>query len=90
MEIWTAEPATFSDITWTGNIDSNWNNPGNWSTSVVPTTLNDITIAGAAHYPVITTGNTTFCHNLTILSGGNLTINLGKSMIVYGTVTLSP
>ncbi len=90
MEIWTGEPTTFSENTWTGNIDSNWNNPGNWSTSVVPTTLNDITISGAAHYPVITTGNTTFCHNLNILSGGNLIISPGKSMIVYGSVTLSP
>jgi len=90
MEIWTEEPTLFSDATWTGAIDSNWNNPGNWSPAIVPTTLYDLTIAEGNHLPVITTSNTTFCHNLTIQNGGNLTINPGKSMVVSGTVTLAP
>ena len=90
MEIWTTEPATFSAATWTGSIDSNWNNSGNWNPPVVPTTLSDLTIPVAPHLPVITTVNKTFGHNVTILSGGNLTINTGKSMVVFGNVTLAP
>ncbi|MDP1620872.1 MAG: hypothetical protein Q8M08_00895 [Bacteroidales bacterium] len=48
----------------------------------------DVTIPATLNDPVITTINATFCHDLTIQSGGNLTINPGKSMVVYGTVTL--
>ncbi|MEI6682986.1 MAG: C25 family cysteine peptidase [Bacteroidota bacterium] len=90
MEIWTTEPATFSSATWTGSVDSNWNDPGNWNPPVVPTTLTDLTIPAAPHLPVITTVNRTFGHNVTIQPGGNLTINKGKSMVIYGTVTLAP
>ena len=90
MEIWTAEPTLFSNASWTGGADSNWNNPGNWSPAVVPTTLYDLTISPGPNHPVITTVNTTFCHNLTIQGSGNLTINPGKSMVVYGNVTLAP
>ena len=89
MLIWTAEPDVFSSANWTGNIDSDWNNPGNWNPQVVPTTLYDLTISDAPRYPVITTINATFCHNLTIQNGGSLTINQGKSMVVYGTITMS-
>jgi len=90
LEIRTAEPSSFTGITWTGNIDSDWNNPGNWNLAKVPTTLNNVTIPDTAHDPVINTNNTTFCHDLTIQYGGNLTINPGKSMVVYGTVTMTP
>jgi len=89
LEIWTQEPSVFSNITWTGNVDSDWNNAGNWNPGKIPTTLYDVIIPGTAHNPVITTNNTTFCHNITIQGGGNLTISPGKSMVVYGTVTMS-
>ena len=88
LEIWTAEPTEFSTATWRGTIDSDWNNPGNWSPPVVPTTLSDLVIPAAPHHPVISTINTTFGHNITIQAGGNLSIDPGKSMVVYGTVTL--
>jgi hypothetical protein len=89
LEIRTEEPTSFTSITWTGNIDADWNKPGNWDLAILPTTLYDVIIPDTPHDPVITTINTTFCHNLTILNGGNLTINPGKSMVVYGTVSMS-
>jgi hypothetical protein len=88
MEIRTEEPSSFTGITWTGNLDSDWHKPGNWNLAVVPTSLYDVTIPDTPNDPVITTSNTVFCHNLTIQNGGNLTINAGKSMVVYGTVTM--
>jgi len=89
MEIFTEEPTVFTGITWTGNVDSDWNKAGNWNPAMVPTTLCDVTIPDTPNDPVITTINATFCHNLTILNGGNLTINAGKSMVIYGTITMS-
>ncbi|MFZ4522947.1 MAG: C25 family cysteine peptidase [Bacteroidales bacterium] len=89
LEIRTGEPTSFTTITWTGTLDSDWNKAGNWNLARVPTTLNDVVIPDTPHDPVITTTNTTFCHNLTVQNGGNLTINPGKSMVVYGTVSMS-
>lgn len=88
MEIRTEEPTSYTPITWTGNLDSDWNKAGNWSLAIVPTTLYDVTIPDTPHPPVINTVNATFCHNLIFVNGGNLTINYGKSMVVYGTVTI--
>ena len=88
LEIRTEEPTVFTSITWTGTIDSDWNKAGNWNLELVPTTLCDVLIPDTTNDPVINTNNATFCHNLTIMNGGNLTINPGKSMIVYGTVTM--
>jgi hypothetical protein len=88
LEIWTAEPVSFSEIFWTGNIDSDWNKAGNWTPAAIPTSLSNVTIANAPNWPVITTSNTTFCNNLTILNNGTLTISAAKSLVVYGTVTL--
>ena len=89
LEIRTQEPTAFTTITWTGNVDNDWKKPGNWNLGVLPTTLYDVIIPDTPNDPVITTSNATFCHNITLLPGGNLTINPGKSMVVYGTVTMS-
>jgi hypothetical protein len=90
MEIWTEEPAVFTAISWTGAIDSDWRNAGNWSPSNVPTSLSDVTISEMPNNPVITTSSSTFCHDLIIQNGGNLTISPGKSLIVRGSITLRP
>jgi hypothetical protein len=89
LEVRTEEPTVFTDITWTGAIDGDWNKAGNWSLGKVPTTLHDVIIPDTPHDPVITTVNTTFCHDITVLSGGNLVISPGKSMVVYGSITMS-
>ena len=90
MEIWTEEPTTFTNVVWTGSIDSDWKKSGNWYPSIVPTSLNDVFISDTPNKPVITTSNSTFCHDLTIQNGGNLIISPGKSLIVRGTITLRP
>ncbi|GAA4240545.1 GEVED domain-containing protein [Winogradskyella damuponensis] len=38
---------------WTGAIDSNWNTPGNWSPSGVPTYSDCVTITAAGFSPII-------------------------------------
>jgi hypothetical protein len=88
LEIWTAEPVEFTTVTWTGAADNNWQNPLNWSSSSVPTSLNDVVIGQVLNLPSINTINQAVCHDLTIQPGGNLTILPGKSIIVRGTVTL--
>ncbi len=88
LEIFTQEPDTFHPVTWTGAIDSDWNKPGNWNPGRVPGSLSDITIPDTPNDPVVNTLNTNRCHHLTVLGGANITIPAGKSLVVYGTVTM--
>jgi hypothetical protein len=89
LEIWTEEPSTFSEVTWTGAIDADWQNPGNWSSGMIPGSVANVTIPVTTHNPVINTTGNTFCNNLTIANGANLIVNPGKSMVVYGSVILA-
>jgi hypothetical protein len=89
MEVWTDEPTIFTTITWTGNIDSDWNNAGNWNPPTVPTSLNDVTIPNVPVMPVITTINTTFCHDVILQNGSTLNVAPGKSMIIQGSLILN-
>lgn len=38
-------------ITWTGNVNSNWNNAGNWSPNQIPSTTDDVVLTGATNRP---------------------------------------
>ncbi len=89
LEIWTEEPSSFLEFTWTGIINSDWNNPGNWSAGMIPGSVCNVTIPATAHNPVINTAANAVCNNLTISSGGNLIINPGQSLVVYGNVILA-
>lgn len=89
LNIWTAEPDSFYEFTWTGAIDSDWQKPGNWNHGIVPGSVCNVTIAAGLHQPVINTTTLCICRNLTISSGANLTILPGYSLTVLGTVNMS-
>lgn len=88
LEIWVAEPASFTTTTWTGTIDSDWLKDGNWSPAKVPTSLNDVLIGITANPPVIGSVKKMVCHDLTIQPGATLIIQEGKSLIVRGALYL--
>lgn len=54
--------------TWTGAVDYNWHNPGNWTADYVPTSDLDVDIPAVAKQPWIWTGDA-YCHNLTLEAG---------------------
>ena len=89
LKIWTAEPDTFIEATWTGAVDSDWQKAGNWSSGMVPGSVFNVTIPATLHNPVISSTGNNFCNNLTIGSSANLTIAPGKSLLVYGHVTMT-
>jgi hypothetical protein len=88
MEIWTEEPVSYTTSTWTGAVNSDWNNPGNWSPQTVPTSLYNLVIPETQNGPSIGAGTTAVCHDLLIHSNSSLTIAAGKRLIVRGTTTL--
>ena len=72
---------TISEIvTWTGLVDSDWSNAGNWDLQV-PRNTDVVIIPASANHPVISTN--TEVHNLTINEGAEIEISSGKSLNVY-------
>ncbi|MGB0386450.1 MAG: M12 family metallo-peptidase [Ardenticatenaceae bacterium] len=72
-----------SETVWQGH-NSNWNDPTNWSTEMVPRVMDDVTIPAAptgGHFPTIRDDATV--RNLIILDQGRLTMSAG-SLQIYG------
>ena len=81
-------------LSWTGASSSDWNTTSNWNPVTLPITTDDITIpdvSGKALAPVIDQTGTANCNDLTIESGGSLTIQSGisgtGSLITSGIIT---
>ncbi|MFH1121328.1 MAG: choice-of-anchor J domain-containing protein [Bacteroidota bacterium] len=78
-----------TDITrWTGAVNGDWQNSGNWRTGQIPGTSAKIGIPGSgiSNYPIITQSGIE-CANLTIKAGGFLQINPLASLSVSGLLT---
>ena len=88
------EPNNYNQ-TWTGTTTTSWSTASNWSPSSVPTANDNITIPDVSgvsgNDPVIAYNGTADCGNLTINSGGSLTIESTSSgtgsLIVNGTAS---
>ncbi|MBC8488175.1 MAG: DUF2341 domain-containing protein [Bacteroidetes bacterium] len=73
---------------WTGAIDTDWSNPGNWSAGV-PESYSKVSIPSApANQPHVTAlaVSPSQCDDLTIESGAVVTIDAGKALTVTGTL----
>jgi len=80
-------------LTWDGSESSNWNTSGNWNGNAVPVQTDNAIIPGVGitNYPVVNelSASPAVCNNLTINSGGKLTIAAGKALTVNGNLTSS-
>jgi hypothetical protein len=72
---------------WTGAVDNNWANTGNWFGLNIPTTSTDVIIPSVpTNQPQVTSAST--CYNLIINPGASLTINASQSLSVIGNFTI--
>jgi hypothetical protein len=71
--------------TWDGSESTAWTTANNWSAGVVPTAGRSPLIVNASNAPQITT--TVSLKDLTINSGGSLTIASDGSLNINGTLT---
>ena len=63
-------------LLWTGAVNTNWSNPGNWSCGFVPITTSDVQINnGLINYPVININAT--IKSLTLMPGATVQVNTG-------------
>ncbi|MFD2724911.1 HYR domain-containing protein [Hyunsoonleella rubra] len=79
--------------TWSGAVDSDWTNAGNWVGGVTPglSLSSDVTIPnGAPNYPVLSLGQDLTindCATVTVESAASLTVNPNVVVTNLGTVT---
>jgi endoglucanase Acf2 len=65
-----------SMISWTGNVNTDWENAGNWSGNAIPTSASIITIpAGRTNYPTVNV--TTTVISITCVAGTSVTVAPG-------------
>lgn len=79
--------------TWDGSSDANWNTADNWSLNRVPRSTDNVAIPNITPQPLISTA-AAVCNNLTIESGGTLTVGrqnltVSGTTIISGTITFN-
>ena len=74
-----------TQVTWTGDTDSDWATATNWDTGVVPTAIDGVTIQDLTNDPIISATTGAVAYNIT--TNNVLTIASGGSLIVGNTST---
>ncbi len=78
---------TQTAIVWTGSVDRDWTDSGNWQGAAVPTSTDDVTIPNVTNDPIVS--GTQVAKSVTIQSGGLLTISAGDTLDLSGGFTNS-
>jgi hypothetical protein len=69
-----------SEINWTGNVSSDWNDPLNWTGNEIPASLSNVAIQNSLHTPVLSGSG--YCHNLFMSPGTHLAILPTSSLTI--------
>ena len=71
---------------WTGAVSTDWGDANNWCSGIIPTALNDVTIASTATR-MPTVSNVATCKNLIINAGATVTTSVTGTLNVAGNIT---
>ncbi|MCF6365127.1 MAG: proprotein convertase P-domain-containing protein, partial [Bacteroidales bacterium] len=82
----TTSPPTYN---WTGTTNSDWFTTTNWSSGIIPSSTDDVTIPNVTNQPFIDNGIGTVavCNNMTIDASASVTIDVTGYMTVSGAIT---
>ncbi|MEP6676402.1 MAG: hypothetical protein ABJA78_14670 [Ferruginibacter sp.] len=70
-------------LTWTGTVNNDWGNPGNWSCSTTADENTDVVIPAAVpNYPRISTS--TSVRKITAQPGSTVTVGAGVNVQITG------
>ncbi len=86
-------PASGKTTTWTGTVNRDWSNSGNWTNGVPSSTVHTVTIPAVAVSPVLNEAVASGVKKITVDSGAELSLS-GRSaggavLVNNGTVTLT-
>ena len=77
---------------WTGSVDSDWSNTGNWDSGTIPTASTYVVIpenpAGGAVFPTTNSGSDALSKNIYIEAGAYLSVPSGKTLSVAENLVL--
>ncbi|MEO1260792.1 MAG: T9SS type A sorting domain-containing protein [Bacteroidota bacterium] len=62
---------------WTGAVNTDWNESGNWAPAIVPVDSSNVEIPETANHPVIFNGTDAYAKKIIVESNASLTINNG-------------
>ncbi|MEX1188501.1 MAG: hypothetical protein WED33_04535, partial [Bacteroidia bacterium] len=85
-EFQLAEPFS-AGITWTGAVNSDWNNPGNWNPNLVPGGSDNVTVPVVSNQPNFLTPGNGSVRSVVLNSGAIVTIPAGYKITVNGNWT---
>lgn len=77
---------TFGDFSWTGAINTDWNNSGNWYCGVIPDLTTDVLIPNVTNKPVLSSGAAGTTKNIVIETGSSVTVT-GNTLQIAGSIT---
>ncbi len=75
----------YTPYTWTGSVDSDWNNPGNWDKGLVPDATIKVIIpadpvSNPDIFPVISAAQVVSCYNMTVGTGASIIVQPGGTL----------
>jgi hypothetical protein len=82
----TSPITIITDLVWTGDFNTDWNIPGNWSCGFIPEITTFVQIPDVPNKPVLSAGAVGSVYDLIIDFGSSLTVS-GNSLQVSGTIT---
>ncbi|HEY9116144.1 MAG TPA: GEVED domain-containing protein [Bacteroidales bacterium] len=75
-----------SSLQWTGDINENWNNAGNWACFSIPDLTTDVQIPNVPNQPILSSGTVGSVKNIVIDNGASFTV-AGNTIQIAGTIT---
>ncbi len=69
--------------TWTGNVNTDWNEAGNWSTGTIPNATNTVIIPNVTNDPVINAAGAN-ARAVHVQTGASLTITSLSTLTIHG------
>jgi len=82
----TVNIIVLTELVWTGDVNTNWNTPENWSCGFIPKITSNVEIPDVPNKPVLSVGDIGVVESLLIEIGSSLTIS-GNNLQIFGTAT---
>lgn len=78
---------TSGTITWTGSVNSDWNNACNWSPTRVPGNENDVVVVSGGNQPTIYAGGNASVNSVLVQSGATLIVAESGNLSILGSTS---
>ena len=82
----STEVIIIGDLVWSGSVNTDWNESGNWHCGVIPDLTTNVRIPNVPNQPILQSGAEGAAKNIVIQSGSSVTVS-GNKLRIAGTIT---